>query len=207
MSSSSRPLLSLVNASAEWQAGLPPRCRASVRLLDRVHVSVRQGDCIVVHHRDPSSATVLLAALRGHGALAAGAHLTGERHVGAGVRIRRCRISLDTMQAVQEGWRSAPREAAASPGRPVVYLLRATRRQPEVDGTRQQWREWAQRARAAGDALVLVTWHVPHGDDPAVERPRGALHEPTPHGYRLPGEGSRVMRLHHGRLFDLTRWE
>jgi len=130
MSSSSRPLLSLVNASAEWQAGLPPRCRASVRLLDRVHVSVRQGDCIVVHHRDPSSATVLLAALRGHGALAAGAHLTGERHVGAGVRIRRCRISLDTMQAVQEGWRSAPREAAASPGRPVVYLLRATRRPP-----------------------------------------------------------------------------
>ena len=78
MSSSSRPLLSLVNASAEWEAGLPPRCRASVRLLDRVHVSVRQGDCIVVHHRDPSSATVLLAALRGHGALAAGAHLTGQ---------------------------------------------------------------------------------------------------------------------------------
>ena len=203
MTSSSRPLLSLVNASAEWQAGLAPLCRASVRLLDRVHVSVRQGDCIVVHHRDPSSATVLLAALRGHGALTVGAHLTGERRVGTGVRIRRCSISLEAMQAVQEGWRSAPWEAAASPGRAVVYLLRATRRRPEVASTGQQWRQWAQRARMAGDALVLVTQHVAPGDDPAVERPRATLHEPAPHGYCLPGEGSRVMRLHHGRLFDM----
>ena len=214
------PLLALVNATAEWQAGLPGLCSASVRLLDRVHFTVYRGDCVVVHHDDPASARVLLAALDGHHAGAVSRRLQGQRFCAPGVRIRRCSIPAAAVSALQTGWQHhVAAEASESDTRPgtesVVHLLRASRHTDVSMLERAQWHGWAQRVRLRGGALVIVA--------PGTPRPVKARAAPP----RLdPGAGDRLREragdayaaveshawphalwLHHGRLCNLRAWE
>ncbi|GAB1342247.1 hypothetical protein [Gemmatimonas sp.] len=161
LSSASPPLLALANATAEWQAGLPSLCSATVRLLDHVHFVVYRGDCAVVHHSDPASARVLLAALSGS-PLAVTYRWRGERYCAPGVRIRRCSISVHAVAALQAGWQAAvPARGDADldlgpPEHPVVHLMRASRQGSLSASERRQWSNWATRARRRGGALVLV---------------------------------------------------
>jgi hypothetical protein len=225
------PLLALVNATAEWHAGVPAVCSASVRLLDRVHFMVHSGECVVVHHDDPASARVLLAALGGHQALTSPRRLQGHRHCAPGVRIRRCSISLEAVSALQDGWSAASR-GGLSParGRPapdaVVHLMRASRQSTISAHEQRQWRSWAQREEATGGALVLVVPPDPHRVAAVLTKPQdgsdgdvpwrqaetireGAAPDyagtaPSRDSHDSPG--ARELWLRHGRLFDLRRW-
>lgn len=227
------PLLALVNATAEWYAGLPAGCRARVRLLDRVHVTVHRGECVVVRHDDPASARVLLAALGGHPALRFGGRLTGERRSAPGVRVRRCSVSVETARIVRDAWRAADGDdLVASKTGPVVHLLRVSRHQSLTAPERSQWKVWARHARAAGGALVLVERPdlTTFGAMPGSRRPLGAAHV-MPRS-RTPGDAlregaapayagtapaerdtggrdgaTRELLLHHGRLMSLRQWE
>lgn len=189
------PLLALVNATVEWRAGLEPRCSTHVRLLDRVHVAVHRGECVVVQHDDPAGAQVLLAALGGSRALMPGRRLRGARYCAPGVRIRRCSVSLEAADALQEGWAASPRRESAvrgvgddleagrlgaSPG-PVVHLVRASRCLSLASAERRAWVRWAESRQRAGGALVLVvrptppiTAALPSGPP---DGPRSVLHE------------------------------
>jgi len=229
-SSDRAPLLALVNATAEWQAGLPGLCSASVRLLDRVHFTVYRGDCVVVHHDDPASARVLLAALDGHHAGAVSRRWQGQRICAPGVRIRRCSIPAAAVSALQTGWQHHVAAEAAEFGtrrgtESVVHLLRASRHTGLSLHERAQWHGWAQRVRARGGALVIVA--------PGTRLPVPARAAPSPPappftapprleagaGDRLrerPGDAyataetnarTQALWLHHGRLCNLRAWE
>ena len=169
LSSTPSPLLALVGATAEWHVGTPPSCSAHVRVLDRVHFTVHRGDCVVVHHDDPASARVLLAALAGSPALLGGRRLTGARLAAPAVRIRRCSVTADALDAVLEGWRDLRPDAAAMPSTSIgtsgaaVHLLRASRRAPLSTREFDQWRAWARRIRLEGGAVVAVATPQPVG--------------------------------------------
>lgn len=212
------PLLALVNATAEWQAGVPHVCSAGVRLLDRVHFTVHRGDCVLVHHDDPAGARVLLAALSGHPALPPGRRLLGERQCAVGVRIRRCSIPLDAVAALQAGWqhdpgRRVPSSALYGGGTPVVHLLRASRRTPVTAAERAQWRGWAHSVRLRDGALVIV---APPEPRPAITTPvpppvSDTMRERAAPPYDVVAAAvptrQRAVWLHHGRLFNLRTWE
>lgn len=227
------PLLALVGASAEWEAGTPPSCSARVRLLDRVHFTVHRGDCVIVHHDDPAAARVLLAALAGHPALPLGRVLFGERRCAPRVRIRRSSIRTDVIAPMLEGWRDAELGDASARGatpmmsrlsgfdepQPVVHLLRASREGPVHRVDARQWRQWAARERAAGGAVVIVARPdhalVSTGTAPralTVHAPNGET-EPAPAAYtRERGEPyaaawPHTMQLRYGQLFNLRSWQ
>lgn len=217
------PLLALVNATAEWHAGVPGRCDAHVRLLDRVQFTVHRGDCVVVHHDDPASARVLLAALGGHHALLAG-RLHGERYCGVGVRIRRCSIPVEAVSAVQDGWQEPPEPDRTDRWRPevgvAVHLLRASRSTHLSRSEQRQWFGWANRVRHTGGAVVIVAPAAPKFA-PVMRLPAqlagengrsvrtDLLREARALGYTLPhGDANpRALWLHHGRLCNLRTWE
>lgn len=213
-SSHTAPLLALVNATVEWHAGLPGACSASVRLLDRVHFTVYRGDCVVVHHDDPASARVLLAALGGQDVPPVRRLLYAHRHCAPGVRIRRCSIPAGAVDALQAGWTSRAPEAPVAAD-PVVHLLRASRHTVITRHEGAQWRAWAHRARTTGGALVIV---APGAMRPAVAggaSPRShvsgatTLREPATATY-APGDArarTHALWLHHGRLCNLRMWE
>lgn len=178
------PLLALVGASAEWHAGVPPACAASVRLLDRVHFTVHRGDCLVVHHNDPAGARVFLAALAGSSALVSAPGWVGERRCAGHLRVRRCAVRVEVVASVLHGWQATPTrepvEVEASNASPVVHLLRASRdgglTRPDGDA----WRRWAERERARGGAVVIVA----RAGDVAAElarRPRRSARVSEPH--------------------------
>ncbi len=169
LSSTPSPLLALVGATAEWHAGTPPSCSAHVRVLDRVHFTVHRGDCVVVHHDDPASARVLLAALAGSPALLGGRRLSGARLAAPAVRIRRCSVTTDALDAVLDGWRDLRTDEAAlqstsfGTSGAAVHLLRASRRAPLSTRECDQWRSWARRVRREGGAVVAVATPQPVG--------------------------------------------
>ena len=209
-----------MNATAEWHAGLPGACSASVRLLDRIHFTVYRGDCVVVHHDDPASARVLLAALGGHEAQSVRRLLHGHRHCAPGVRIRRCSIPTDAVTALQSGWTQRPAGDGCHPERPVaaesvVHLMRASRHAAITRHERTQWTAWAHRVRTTGGALVIVAPGTlrPAAAVAPLPRPecsgRTTLREPALTAY-APIDGpvrSQACWLHHGRLSNVRTWE
>lgn len=218
------PLLALVNATAEWHAGVPSVCSASVRLLDRVHFTVYRGDCVVVHHDDPASAQVLLAALGGHRASPIGRHLLGERRCAPGVRIRRCSIPVGALAALHESATDIATEVATGRvtdggrssewrhgvGDPVVHLLRASRQLSLTAAEQRQWRSWGRRVLADGGAMVVVA--RPEGEEarapaagPLALGGAEALRERAAPPYHA--SVTRALWLHHGRLLSVRRWE
>lgn len=224
------PLLALVGASAEWQAGTPPSCSARVRLLDRIHFTVHRGDCVIVHHDDPAGARVLLAALAGHPALPLGRVLFGERRCATTVRIRRSSIRTDMVASILEGWRDAehavtspacesPRELSLHEAQPVVHLLRASREGSAQRVDARQWRAWAARERAAGGAVVIVA-RPEHAPVPAAGAPTTlTVHAPPPEvepalaahtrerGHPYQHDWPRTLRLRYGQLFNVRTWQ
>ncbi|WP_306518884.1 hypothetical protein [Gemmatimonas sp.] len=218
-SSDTAPLLALVNATAEWHAGLPGACSASVRLLDRVHFTVYRGDCVVVHHDDPASARVLLAALGGRDVPPMRRLLHAHRHSAPGVRIRRCSIPVDAVEALQSGWTRHAADGArapdvAFPSEPVVHLLRASRHTVITRHERTQWAGWAHRVRATGGALVIVAAGTGRRVAAGAPAPRpestgaGMLREPALATYPTADARSRIhaLWLHHGRLGNARTW-
>ena len=200
------PLLALVDATAEWHAGMASNCRASVRLLDRLEITVYPGDCVVVHHDDPAGARVLLAALSGHAALVSGRRFRGTRYCAPGVRVRRCSISAEAALAVQRGWRRGRATAAAAPASiapaaagaaagadAVVHLLRVSRHQPLTAHAGRQWQAWADREGRAGGALVLVMRPDPETAAASTRLGIGPLV-----GHQLPGVGHVSDALREG---------
>jgi hypothetical protein len=213
------PLLALVDASAEVQAGIPPHCSASVRLLDRVHFTVHGGDCVVVHHEDPAGARVLLAALAGSPALVPGRMWRGRRHCAPHVRVRRAAIRAASLDALLEGWRDldAGRNATrALPFEqevlgdhpPAVHLLRASRAGRATESELRQWRTWARRERASGGAVVIVARPSESPLPSLPTRPQLVAEQPLPAGsaesYLTPS--LREVLLRHGRLFNVRAW-
>jgi hypothetical protein len=219
-SSDRAPLLALVNATAEWHAGLPGTCSASVRLLDRVHFTVYRGDCVVVHHDDPASARVLLAALGGHHAAAVSRQWQGQRLCGPGVRIRRCSIPAAAVSALQSGWQQLAAAEASECGtqrgvESVVHLLRASRHTGLSMHERAQWHGWAHRVRVSGGALVIVAPGTPlpalvraapprldAGTGDRLRERAGAAYAPAETDAR-----TQALWLRHGRLCNLRAWE
>lgn len=211
------PLLALVNATAEWHAGLPGTCSASVRLLDRVHFTVYRGDCVVVRHADPASARVLLDALGGHHAGSMSRRLQGQRLCAPGVRIRRCSIPTAAVAALQSGWQQL--DTAGTPAtrcgpESVVHLLRASRHTGLSIHERTQWHGWAHRVRARGGALVIVAPGRPHPVKahvipPHLEAGAGATLREHAAAYASAENSARTeaLWLHHGRLGNLRAWE
>lgn len=217
-SSDAAPLLALVNATAEWHAGLPGACSASVRLLDRVHFTVYRGDCVVVHHDDPASARVLLAALGGHDGQSLRRLLHGHRHCAPGVRIRRCSIPTDAVAALQSGWthrggNGSFHSDAPLAAEPVVHLLRASRRAAITGHARTQWSGWAHRVRATGGALVIVAPGTQHPAGVATTGPRvdttsgATLREQVGTRYAAATARTHALWLQHGRLCNVRTWE
>lgn len=224
------PLLALVGASIEWEAGTPPSCSARMRLLDRVHFTVHRGDCVIVHHDDPAAARVLLAALAGHPALTFGRILFGERRCAPRVRIRRSSIRTDVIAPILEGWRDADHEREGErehtawrmpfleAPQPVVHLLRASREGPVHNVDARQWRSWAARERQAGGAVVIVA-RPEHALTPVDGSPRGLTVHAKPHrsdgksaalarerGVPYESRSLRTVQLRHGQLFNVRRW-
>lgn len=188
------PLLSLVHATAEWQAGLPPDCLVSVRYLDAISLSIDRGDCLVVRHDDPAGARVLLAALAGSPATLQARGWRGERKAFSGLRIRRAAIRSAVLPWILSGWRMSlerpaglPLRAVAEPAvarpavmPPLVHLFRASREGDVSTVEGECWRRWARDQREGGNAVVLVV---------------GAEMLPQ------PGESAvRALRLRDGRL-------
>lgn len=205
-SSTPSPLLALVGATAEWHAGTPPSCSARVRVLDRVHFTVHRGDCVVVHHDDPASARVLLAALAGSPALLGGRRMSGARLAAPTVRIRRCSVTADALDAVLDGWRDLRPDAAAMPstsgGAPgvAVHLLRASRRAPLATREYEQWRAWARRVRLEGGAVVAVATPQPVG---ALETAMGPASSPSKAAWTWPTRAGRHSSQHQqGRVHE-----
>lgn len=214
------PLIALVGATAEWQAGTPPSCSASIRLLDRVHFTVHRGDCVVVHHDDPAGAQVLLAALAGNPALTVSHRLRGERQIAPRVRIRRCSISAAALPHILEGWRDVRgntvhgRALHPDEADPVVHLLRASRSGPVSGREIRQWRAWAHRLRMRQGAVVAVARPHPVRTEPS---PRAGTTPVVPlqlretegaaYGKRDTHRATRGVWLRFGQLFALSQWQ
>ncbi|MBL0938241.1 MAG: hypothetical protein IBJ03_05075 [Gemmatimonadaceae bacterium] len=218
------PLLALREVTAEWRAGMPPACSIAARMLDRVHLVVCRGDCVVVRHEDPAAARVLLAALEGGVPWHRLPGWNGTRTQAAGVRVRRASIRAAVIPAVLEGWRdlevrSLEIAGQTGPGQvgpvvhrsPVVHLLRGSREGAVPRHELQAWRRWARSRREAGGALVIVA-PTPDGRRPAsttsgpepvswAAEHRGRLHERPERA--TPATNVRTLWLHHGRVHDL----
>ncbi|WP_043581057.1 hypothetical protein [Gemmatimonas phototrophica] len=214
------PLLALVDVTAEWHAGMPPMCSASVRLLDRVHFTVHRGDCVVVHHDDPAGARVLLAALAGSPALTVSQRWRGERRVAPQVRIRRCSITANALPHVLEGWRELHSDAVsrrALPSdepEPVVHLLRASRLGAVSAQEARQWRAWARRLRLSQGAVVAVARPHPVRTEPAVRsclpaQASAQLREADGATYDVSNDhwATRGLWLRFGQLLALRQWQ
>ncbi|WP_331049266.1 hypothetical protein [Gemmatimonas sp.] len=191
------PLLSLLNATAVWHSGLPPACLASVRFLDAVSLTVSRGDCIIIRHRDPAAAGVLLSVLAGHPATLSPAHWNGQRNASTGLRIRRAAIRVGAMPWILEGWQSiAPASASVSPPRavaepsltrtPMVHLLRASRDATLSAFEGRQWQRWARSQAMQGNAVVLVAQALPA--------------TPPPRLGQSAAPSVRELQFRHGRL-------
>lgn len=216
-------LLALVGATAELHAGLPPLCSVSIRLLDRVHFTVHRGDCVLVHHNDPAGAIVLLAALAGHPALAAGRTLQGQRFSAPNVWVRRSSIRAGAIAAILDGWRDLKPSAVAQrtvPGddtHAAVHLLRASREGHVTHEEARQWQSWARRERAHGGAVVLVA--KPTGVTTEQARPPQVVAErhqwPSHHADITVSADRDTARstmvrefvLRHGQLLNVRPWE
>jgi hypothetical protein len=229
------PLVALLNATAEFRAGLPPTCLATVRLLDQVYFTVHRGDCVLVRHRDPAEARVLLAALAGHPPVVPHHVPSTMRRCAPGVRIRRGAIRTGVIAPLLRGWRepqgahptlSAVCERSVGPAaaQPVVHLLRASRDGDIGRGEALQWDAWARRTRAAGGAVVIVARDEPSasGAAPYVSpspssRVRSVSYPPPSRLSSRMGIGEplaiadpsavRELVLRHGRLLNLRVWD
>lgn len=201
------PLLSLVNATAVWHAGLPPDCLASVRFLDALTLAIHRGDCAVIRHHDPAGAQMLLAALAGHPATFAPAHWTGERLAVHGLRVRRAAVRADVIPWILAGWhaaaatdgpeRASPPRAVAEPAvplAPVVHLLRASREGVLSSFEGRQWERWARAESRQGNAVVLVASSLPRS-----ARPLGVSDHRPPAPPRA-SPSVREFRFRDGRL-------
>ncbi len=210
-----RPLLALRDASVEWQVGLSSRCAATVRVLDRVYFAVAPSECILVHHNDPASVSVLLAALAGdlrHRAPASRGAIRGTHIARAGVRIRRTSIRVDLIATLMRAWETGRPREILTMVTPTVHLLRASRHAVSTPEDHAAWTQWARSERARGGAIVIVT-------DQELELPselQGArqslVHESVP-VYRGAVDSSadsesaiQAWRLRHGRLVPAIRF-
>lgn len=207
MSNSAQPLLSLIGATAEWSVGHNPHCVATVRWLDGVHLEVRAGECVLVHHHDPAGVRILLAALAGHPAVHARPWMRGARVLSRGVRVRRGSIRTDVIAPIVAAWQSARSPRVGSSDRaPVVYLLRASRAPAVVPADHRQWAAWAAAQRNAHGALVVVADERPGAQAKAVQRAAPSLpdgvHEPQPVYREASRESARIRQWawRHGRL-------
>lgn len=163
MRSSPFPLVALRQATASQRAGVVPSCAIAVRVLDRIDLVVHAGDCVVVRHDSPASASVLVGLLCGD--LAAG-HREGQRHAVQRLRVRRTAISDVAMPWLLDGWRSVSGSSAAPlaapPSAPVIHVLRASRTSTATTaGSRsvreaETWRQWGQTLREGGGAIVIL---------------------------------------------------
>ncbi|MCA0376937.1 MAG: hypothetical protein LCH84_14905 [Gemmatimonadetes bacterium] len=166
-------LLELHDTSASWRAGVAG-CRVSVTLLDRVHLVVHGGDCVVIRHADPTAAHLLAVALEGEHRfrrLHARGLVDGARAAHPTLQVRRASIGSAAVAWLCRGWRAPMVESSAwsSPlhdiAGPVLHLLRASRGRhgggvhtPVRDGAaeRDAWMTWARQQRARGGALVIL---------------------------------------------------
>ncbi len=211
-------ILSLSHATAEWRAGLPPQCMATVRFLDGVSLTIARGECVVVRHDDRYSAQILLAALAGSPLALRAEGWRGERKMQTGLRIRRSAIRLDVLPWLLDGWRSsagkptyAPKgipslravaEPGASPPGPEgiarLHLLRASREGSVTLAEGRQWQRWARSEAGSAHAVVLV---VSANARVSLQASHGASRPPV-----LCGAGAepavivRQLQLHGGRL-------
>jgi hypothetical protein len=199
---SDSPLLALVGASAEWHAGTPPACTASVRLLDRVHFAVHRGDCVVVYHADPAGARVLLAALAGSAALLAAPGWFGERRAARHVQVRRCAVRAEVVASVLAGWQASAADVRADHPA-VVHLLRASRSGYVTHDDSRQWARWAEQERVRGGAIVVVARAGEVGAM-AMAGPARPVQVSEPHSMKGPvtahSHPIRAVALRHGRL-------
>lgn len=164
MHSSPMSLLALQEATVVREAGIPPSCRISVRLIDRVDLQIRSGDCLVVRHDTPATAEILVGLLAQPRSHSSSLVIHGVRRAAPALRVRRASIPAGVVSSLVDGWGAeAPPSISttASPlQRPVLHVLRATRPMASVaSGGRDQleaWRAWGASRRAEGGAVVVV---------------------------------------------------
>lgn len=211
MSFTHAALLELRDTSVTWRAGVPG-CLVTLRLLERLHLAVHAGDCVLIRHADPAAAQVLVATLSGQHALDRLQRIGQCRVVRDAhptLRVRRTSISESLVDLLCTAWRAPA--ADHTPGAsgmplidaPVLHILRASRRAPALsafnaDATVEQedaWRAWAHAQRERGGALVVL--HDTRTAPGQVERVR----EPDPPW----GTQHRALRLAGGRLIAAGR--
>lgn len=201
-------LLELRDTSITWRAGVPG-CLVTLRLLDRLHLVVHAGDCVLIRHADPAAAQVLVATLTGRNALdrlqrMGNCRIVREAH--PTLRVRRTSIAESLVDVLCTAWRTPveePTRAQSSSAlpqvdAPVLHVLRASRRAaaPSALGLHaageqvRAWRAWVHAQRTRGGALVVL--HDTRTAPEPVERVR----EPEP----LWGTQHRALRLTVGRL-------
>lgn len=164
MHSSPMSLLALRAASVVREAGLSPSCRISVRLIDRIDLQIRSGDCLVVRHDTPATAEILVGLLTQERSAAPSFVIAGTRYSAPALRVRRASLPHDMVDSLVEGWRAeAPRPIpwpTLPATRPVLHVLRATRRTSPVTASGRDpceaWRAWGAARRAEGGAVVVV---------------------------------------------------
>lgn len=171
---------------------------ASVRTLDDVSVEVHAGELLVVESAAFNGAGALYSALVG-----AGRGIAGERHVSAGVQLRRGSIPASARDSIVATWAHGV-SAALSEAR-VVYLLRV-RSGLTVASSRvaqDAWHDWATALRASNGAVVLFDTSREGMRSTPAEFTRAATVAGVARAARVaePSQGSGTMR---GRLRTLT---
>lgn len=208
MSFTHSALLELRDTSVTWRAGVPG-CLVTLRLLDRLHLVVHAGDCVLIRHADPAAAQVLVATLSGQSALdrlqrIGNCRVVRETH--PTLRVRRTSIAESLVDVLCAAWRTPVDErvraasSCAAPliDAPVLHVLRASRRTaaPSALGAQaaqaqeHTWRTWVQAQRMRGGALVVLH------DTRTAPEPVGRVREPEPPW----GTQHRALRLSAGRL-------
>ncbi len=201
-------LLSLHDATIEWRSGLPSRCVASVRYLDTLTLCIDHGDCVVIRHRDPASARVLLAALAGSPLALHPAFWRGDRRASVDLRIRRASIRAEAFAGILSGWgtaRASPahprpesmlravaeRPAAHFRGVPLVHLLRVSRCGGISLSEAAHCEQWARRQCERGNAVVLLAQSAPVSRHASAftSAPRQGAHRPAGSTSEFPDPG------------------
>lgn len=190
---STDPLIAVRNLRETVRAGFGS-AMASVRTLDDVSVEVHAGELLVVESAAFNGAGALYSALAG-----AGRGVAGERHVGAGVQLRRGSIPASARDAIIATWAQGA-WAALSEAR-VVYLLRV-RAGPPIAPSRaahDAWHDWATAVRGNNGAVVLFDTSRDVMRRMPAERTRAAR-------VAEPSQGCTTMResVTRGRLRTLT---
>jgi hypothetical protein len=174
------PILALDNVSVATSAGISGLGFCSIRLLDRVSLTIAASELLLLRGGYDHGSATLLKVIAGDNRF--GKRITGDRVAAPGLVVRKGCVPASAIPPLVHCWTADspldvryPRNGQSRQAAPLLVLLRTTHRNASREFDINQWLLWCVQLRKRGGTMVVAERTLP-----SEERDRYSLQVALP---------------------------